>query len=445
MSMACKALPCLAILVGLYVLLYSISEMTRVLRAGGSLLCTLTGGALPLVCPMTDAMATFQSGASLQISQRKLKELATQIDLDAEFASIRTLPNQLHVQANWVNDNINLLLTDGTVASSSSSSRALVSECKAWSKSLHTTARQVRALQLTIRSFAERVVHVLPIVLNIWKSGEGTIAGLRHGFTELRKESERLIGVLRQTDEALANEREHASQFVARIMDNVALTQDEILLRAETWSWTTTVIVYGAAASAGVVTGGTLSAPAALLTTSIAHLAHKTADTRKVKALEAQRVQQESTAYVLKNARSLIGLVSDELQTIQHEMEQSEDGLDEIAVVMAAEDGRVRLPTAYTAKALPNGGAQSEVAQQIVLSIEDVIKTYGRLLETTERAIHPIDTPTTTPWEAPPALALPSLHNTQKQPTQDNEADTRPKQTESLFDSIAQKWRGMRK
>jgi hypothetical protein len=458
-----RALPILCALVGIYLLVHSIRETFRIMTAGGSVLCTLTG--LPLVCPTSDAISNFQTGASLQISQKKLGDLARQIELDERFVTIRTLPHQLHMQANWVNDNVKSLLSDSAIAADKPKMKALVIECASWSRSLHTTARQVRGLQLTIQSFARRVVEVLPIILNIWKSGEGTLANLRHGFAALRDESDRLNNVLRDTDNALAMEREHASQFLARMTDHIILTQDEILAHAETWSWATTAIVYGAAASAGIVSGGTMSAPAALLMTSIAHLAKKTADARKSNALDQQRIRQESAALALKNARSLLEATSDELQTIQHEMEQSEDGLNEIAIVVASEndgDGTVRLPTAYTAKALPNGGVHSDTAQQLTRAIEDVIKAYHRVLEATEQSLRTDSTSNhhhhrQITWEERPA-SLPSLspppptsntvnnnnrhnswpQNTQKRQELDNETDMKQRQMESLFDSIQQ-------
>lgn len=452
------ALPTLCMVFVLYLLVHSITEAVRIIAAGGSLMCSLTN--ISFFCPMTNSLAHFQSGASLQISHQKLNELASQIDLNAKFSAVKTLPAQLHLQANWINDNVNSLIADASLTNDKVQMKALVSECATWSRNLHITARRVRGLQLTIRSFASRVVEVLPLVLDAWKNGKGTIASMRAGFASLKVESQKLIDVLRETDEALDGEREHASQFVARIMDKIALTQDEIISHAESWSWGTTVAVYGAAATVGVMTGGTMTAPAALALTSIAHLAQKTSDQTRVRALESQRIQSETAAVVVKNTRALLLDTADQMQSIQFEMSQSEDGLNEIAIIVASENGLVAIPRAYTALALPGGGSQSDTAQQLEVSISELIKTYQRILRTVEDAIEsrPFALPsstvewaadkaqrsstttTQTPTSKPRMLPLP----TQLPPEPENEMDMKQSPTESLFGSILQKLPGTR-
>jgi hypothetical protein len=311
----------------------------------GNPVCALTG----LMCPFSSDRDHWISGASLLTTANHLEELSTQLDLNRREKATQFLPDRLRNAASWINDNVNQYVqmpkresmnanvatrvastvtgAISTVVQSATGKgkededtdwNSFVGECREWADSLHSAARDAFRLQLAIRTFAENVLHEFPNIAREWKDKPGHVR-MRVGI--IRKDLGEVMRMTKAMDARILDETAKANRLVAVAAGNVELNEADLVKRAQTWSWPTTLFVHGVALYAGALP----------LTLAIGvHAASSARNSEMKSELERQKVTYASAQVHLTGVRNVLAHMEHQLIVFDDDLRNCERVIDDI-------------------------------------------------------------------------------------------------------------------
>lgn len=294
------------------------------------------------------------------------------------------------------------------------------SRCWRWRHNLTQVAREAYVVQLNIRTMATRSLAVLRLLNTTWcqtlgkqnkpepptegedgrrqttpeEAGGGEAEGEEDGedgpggnigaglsqmematslentrnqlqieLRMLQKHLQRLAENVRQTEGKILEQESAGSMLITMAIGRVQLTELEIAQRAQTWSWPTTLLVYGVATVIGGASSAIMPVSAPVVAAGIAHFVEGRRNGQFRAQLRLQNTMYTQASAVLTDARTVLLHMDKELLEFAEDLTRCEESL-----LMAA--GRTDSP-------LVNVRAREAVQTVVAAAIRDMEALYS--------------------------------------------------------------------
>lgn len=292
-----------------------------------------------------ETVEAWQSGRLLLQTTERVRKMARMIgtartgsnnnnnDDDAASAVI-SLPGQLDAMALSVGDYVSHYHLETPTSEQSAKWSGFAAECWNWRTNLTQAARQAYELQLHIRTFALRGVTVLQLLHQSWETVSRAETHLE--MDKLHHTLQTLGQAVQQVDQRMVAEQEAGSRLIAYAVGQVQLSELEIAHRAQTWSWPTTLVVYGIALFVGQAAGLPVVAPA--IATGIAHFVETRKNDQFKRQLLTQTNLYTAAGAVLTDARTTLMSMDKELLALGHDLAACEQALGWVSLESRREE-----------------------------------------------------------------------------------------------------------
>jgi hypothetical protein len=204
---------------------------------------------------------------------------------------------------------------------------AFAHECWEWRTNLTQAARSAYELQLHIRTFALRGTTVLQLLHQSWQHPHRAVSRAETyiELDKLRETSLQLGHALRQVDARMVSEQEAGSRLIAHAIGEVQVSELEVAHRAQTWTWPTTLLVYGIAIVVSQTVGMPVAAP--VVVSGIAHYVETRRNDQFKRQLLTQSNLYTAAGAVLTDARTVLLHMDKELLELGHDLNSCEQAL----------------------------------------------------------------------------------------------------------------------
>jgi len=218
------------------------------------------------------------------------------------------------------------------------------SQCWSWRYNLTQVARDAYSVQLGIRTVASKGLTVLQRLGEAWFEDSSTASpsdSREQLLLELQSMRRHIIVLsenVRRTEGRMLEQEQAGSILITTAIGRVQMTELEIANRAQTWSWQTTLLVYGVATVIGGATSAVVPVSAPVVVAGIAHFVNSRKNEQYKTQLRNQNVLYTQAGAVLTDARTVLMQMDKELLEFAGDLNRCEE-----AVMVAI--GRVDVTT----------------------------------------------------------------------------------------------------
>jgi hypothetical protein len=239
-----------------------------------------------------------------------------------------SLPGNLERMALSVGDYIAHYHRDAPSSTEQTEWNEFASQCWKWRHELTQVARDAYTVQLGIRTVAIKGLAVLQLLNETWI--ESSAQSREHLLLELqalRKHIATLSSTVRRVDGRMLEQEQTGSTLITTAIGKVQMTDLEIANRAQTWSWPTTLLIYGVATAVGGATSAVMPISAPVVVAGIAHFVNSQKNEDYKKQLRTQNVMYTQAGAVLTDARTVLMQMDKELLEFADDLSRCEESV----------------------------------------------------------------------------------------------------------------------